>query len=33
MIGKDFLYSIHKDKKSIYLFCENKSIIDLSAEK
>ncbi|ALU99883.1 hypothetical protein ACLWHJ_001741 [Campylobacter jejuni] len=28
MIGKDFLYSIHKDKKSIYLFCENKSIID-----
>lgn len=28
MIGKDFLYSIHKDKKSIYLFCENKRIID-----
>nr|WP_235622654.1 hypothetical protein [Campylobacter coli] len=28
MIGRDFLYSIHKDKKSIYLFCENKSIID-----
>nr|WP_252365816.1 hypothetical protein [Campylobacter jejuni] len=28
MIDKDFLYSIHKDKKSIYLFCENKSIID-----
>ncbi|EAI5704079.1 hypothetical protein H4D90_001890, partial [Campylobacter coli] len=28
MIGKYFLYSIHKDKKSIYLFCENKSIID-----
>ncbi len=20
MIGRDFLYSIHKDKKSIYLF-------------
>ncbi|XAK45913.1 lysozyme [Campylobacter coli] len=28
MIGRDFLYSIHKDKKSIYLFCGNKSIID-----
>ncbi|XAK44284.1 lysozyme [Campylobacter coli] len=28
MTGRDFLYSIHKDKKSIYLFCENKSIID-----
>ncbi|WP_337208870.1 hypothetical protein [Campylobacter molothri] len=28
MIGRDFLYSIHKDKKSIYLFCKNKSIID-----
>ena len=28
MISRDFLYSIHRDKKSIYLFCENKSIID-----
>ncbi|MCW1361175.1 hypothetical protein OLQ22_09365, partial [Campylobacter jejuni] len=28
MISRDFLYSIHKDKKSIYLLCENKSIID-----
>ncbi|MGJ0159178.1 lysozyme [Campylobacter coli] len=28
MIGRDFLYSIHKDKKSIYLLCRNKSIID-----
>ncbi|PZT47259.1 lysozyme, partial [Helicobacter valdiviensis] len=28
MVGRNFLYSIHKDKKSIYLLCENKSIID-----
>ena len=28
MISKDFLYSIHRDKQSLYLLCEDRSIID-----